>query len=262
MVLQEFCWCIITSIYVSSIVIIDIRREYQHQSILYQKRKYGIIIYKLSDCTGISLEKPGSVAYSMVVIRKDAILRARFSAFLQDPDLFRNIAKSSNDFLVAINKRENGIRNAGVTTELKDKLLGATEVVTRDTRVEVMDGLELKTAMEEIQPCRAVHIHCGTQHLLGKRLLDTQIGSGHGKVGEGNLHMQWGCHHVGDENEKHPISCIRNRPVDNAVAKPYPEENLASDLKPAMPPGRAPFGSLVAKEVLEAQHIQVESTEH
>ena len=117
-----------------------------------------------------------------MMIRKDAILGTRLPALFQDTDLFRNFPKSPNDFLVAIHECENGIRDTCVATKLEDKLLRATQVVTRDTGVEVVDCLELKTTVEEIKPRRTVHVHGGTEHLLREGLVDTQVRGGHGEV--------------------------------------------------------------------------------
>lgn len=45
-----------------------------------------------------------------------------------------------------------------------------------------MNGLELQTAMEEIEPFRAVNIHSRTKHALREGLRDTQIRRAHREV--------------------------------------------------------------------------------
>lgn len=126
---------------------------------------------------------------SLMMIRKDTVLCTRLATLFQETDLIRNLPESSNNFLVAIHECENGVRNACFVTKLEDKLLRATQVVAWDTGVEVVDGLELKTTVEKIQPCRAVHVHGGTKHLLREGLMDTQIRSRHGEVRECDLHV-------------------------------------------------------------------------
>lgn len=66
---------------------------------------------------------------------------------------------------------------------------------------------------------------------------------------------------MGNKNEEHSATSVRNGAIDDAVAEPCPEECLAGDLKPTMPPGGAPFRGLVAKKVLETQDVQIESAE-
>lgn len=187
-----------------------------------------------------------------VMIRKDTLLRTRLSAFFQNTDLFRDVAESVNDFFVAVVERENGIWNPRIATELENKLLGTTQVVAWDTWVKMVDGLELQTTVEEIQPCRTVHIHGRTKHLLGEGFMDAQISSGHGEVRKSNLDMQWSSDHVGNQGEKDPTAPVRNGAVKNTVTEPCPEKDLACNFEPAVPPGRSLSGSLVAKEVSKA----------
>ena len=52
-----------------------------------------------------------------------------------------------------------------------------------------MHGLKLQTAVEEIEPGRAVDVHCRAKHLLRKGLVHTQVGSAHGEVAKGDLHV-------------------------------------------------------------------------
>lgn len=59
----------------------------------------------------------------IMMIREHSLLRARFPAFLQEPDLFRDIAQLADDFFVPIDKREDGVRNAGVTAKLHHQFL-------------------------------------------------------------------------------------------------------------------------------------------
>lgn len=66
---------------------------------------------------------------------------------------------------------------------------------------------------------------------------------------------------MGDENEEHSATSVRNGAVEDAVSEPCPEKGLTSNLKPTVPPGGTLFRGLVAKEVLETQDVQVESAE-
>lgn len=120
---------------------------------------------------------------------RDHILGGRFPAFFQNIYLFGNIAEPANDFLIAIKESENGVRNASVTTELQNQILGATEIVARDPGEKMVNSLELQAAVEEIKPGRAVDVHSGAKHFLGEGFVDSKVGGRHGEVGEGDLHM-------------------------------------------------------------------------
>lgn len=123
-----------------------------------------------------------------------------------------------------------------------------------------MDGLELQTAVEEVEPGRAVDIHGGAEHSLWERLVDSHVGGGHGEVRKCDLHVQRRGNHMGDEKEGKPAAPVGDRPVHHSIAKPDPEKDLAANLKPPMPPGGTFFRGLAHEEVLPAQAIQVETS--
>lgn len=120
---------------------------------------------------------------SVVVIGEDAALGDGLATLLHEADLFRDFTKPADDLLVAIIEREDGIGDTSIATELYDELLRATQVVARDPRVEMVNGLELQATVEEIQPCWAVDVHSGTEHLLREGLANTQVGGRHSEVG-------------------------------------------------------------------------------
>lgn len=113
---------------------------------------------------GLLLEKRCLV----VMIGKDAFLRTRLPTLFKKTELLGDITQSRDDFLITIVKGEDGIRNARVATKVQYEFLGAPQVVARDSGVEMMDGLELQTAVEEVQPSGAINIHGGPEHFLGK----------------------------------------------------------------------------------------------
>lgn len=59
------------------------------------------------------------------------------------------------------------------------------------------------------------------------------------------------------QDEEDPTAPVGNGAVENAVAKPGPEERLAGNFKPAVPPSRTSLGSLVAEKVAKTQDIEV-----
>lgn len=115
-------------------------------------------------------------------MREDALLGNRLPAFLENTELLCHITEPADDLLVTIVEGKEGIWNASVATELGDVLLSTAEIVARHARVEMVDGLELQTAMEKVKPSRAVDVHGSTQHLLSKRFVNTQVSRGHGEM--------------------------------------------------------------------------------
>ena len=96
------------------------------------------------------------------------ILCSNLSAFLPQLHLIGDLAKSANDFLVAMCKCEYHVWNSNIVAELFHVLLRPTQVVPREAREQMMHNLEIETAMHEVQPRRAINIHSRPYHLLGK----------------------------------------------------------------------------------------------
>ena len=151
----------------------------------------------------------------------------RALAFRQDGGLSGYIGQPASDGLVTLDETVQGIRDAHVVAKLLHELLRLAEVVPRDARVEMVDGLELEAAVEEVEPLRAVNVHCRAQHLLGKRLINPEIRRTHGEVRERDLAVDRCRNHVADHDENEAVPVRVDRPVYNAVAKPRPEEGVA-----------------------------------
>ena len=77
----------------------------------------------------------------------------------QYPGLLCDIAKTADDLLVAIDKTVKSIRDANFTAKVLYKLLRPAQIVSWDTGIQVVDGLELKASVEEVEPLRAVDVH-------------------------------------------------------------------------------------------------------
>ena len=188
-------------------------------------------------------------------------MRTRLATLLQNANLLRHLAQPADDFLITVVKGEDSVRNAGVLAEFENQILCATQVMARDARVEMVDGLELQAAVKEVEPGRAVHVHGGAEHLLREGFVDAQVCGGHGEVGERNLHVERRGDHVRDQNESEAALPVWDRAVYHAVSEPGPEEDLTTDLQPAVPPGGTFLGRLAAEEILKAQAVEVESAE-
>lgn len=90
----------------------------------------------------------------------------------QDGSLPRYIVQNTKNFFVAVDESIDGIRNVHVVAEFLDQFLRSAQIVSGDAGVQVVNGLELETAVEEIQPLGTIHIHSCSQHLLRERLVD------------------------------------------------------------------------------------------
>lgn len=198
----------------------------------------------------------------MLVMREDTFLSNRLSALLEHADLLRHVTEPADDFFVPVIERKDGVGNAGLFAELQDILLSAAQVVPRHARVEMVDSLELQTAVEEVQPGRTVDVHGGAQHLLGKGLVDSQVGRGHGEMRQCDLDMQGGSDNVGDQEECEAATPVGDRFVHHAVAKPVPEKDLTTKFEPDVPPRRALLRGLALQQILPAQAVEVEPCQH
>lgn len=104
---------------------------------------------------GLSLRKIGvqpvyTGDWRSVMRSKDTFSSNRLPTLFHYLCLFCNIGQTRNHLLVTIDKSEDGIRNLDFAAELSDKFLGFSKIVTRDSRKEMMNCLELETSMEKI----------------------------------------------------------------------------------------------------------------
>lgn len=168
------------------------------------------------------------------------IFNNRLLAVSQDSGLTAHVSQSTNDFLVPVHKAIQRIRDAHLPAKLLHQLLRPPKVMSRYPGVQMVDRLELQPAVQKIQPLRTLNVHGGPQHLLRERLVDAQVGGAHGEMAQGDLDVEGAGDHVADHDEEEPVAGVRNRFVDDPVAVPGPEEDVAGELEPPVPP-RRPF---------------------
>lgn len=89
-----------------------------------------------------------------------------FLALCQYCSLTSHLAQSANDLFISIHKTVERVWNVDFPTKLLYKFLSPSKIMSRNARVKMVDSLELKTPMEEVQPLGAVDVHCRPQHLL------------------------------------------------------------------------------------------------
>ncbi len=173
----------------------------------------------------------------VVVVVVDATILRYFSLALgQDGCLSRDFGQLPDNLLVSVDEAVEGVRNAGLVAELLDIFLDAAKVVTRHAWEQVVDHLELESAVEKVQPRRAVDIHGGSKHLLWEGFVWPQVGRAHGEVRESDLHVEGACDHVAYHDKDKAIPGGGYGPVEDAITEPDPEENIACDLQMPVPP--------------------------
>lgn len=86
----------------------------------------------------------------------------------QNVCLSGNLLQASKHYPIAFPKTILQISNAGLLAKLLYKTLQCPEVVAGDAGEEVVDRLELQTAVDGVQPRRTSDIHCRTQLALGE----------------------------------------------------------------------------------------------
>lgn len=133
-----------------------------------------------------------------------AFLDNTLLALDENCSLSRNLLKFTNDLLAAIHESIQGIRNPSLVAELLHQLLRCTKIMARHAREEMVDGLKLKAAVNEIQPLGAIDIHRSSEHLLGERFVWAKFSGAHGEVGECDLCVQWHRDHVADQEKREP----------------------------------------------------------
>lgn len=173
----------------------------------------------------------------------DQLPCTHLTTLIKDADLFPDLVKLANDLDVAVDKPVDGIGDLDVVAKLSDQLLRPAEVVSRDPWVEVVDGLELQAAVHEVEPGRAVDIHGRAEHTLREAFVGAQIGRAHGEMRERDLHVQRAGDHVADHDEDESVPRGRDGKVQDKIAVPCPEDELAEDFEMAVPFGRSVSGT-------------------
>lgn len=76
--------------------------------------------------------------------------------------LLGNLPKTSQDFPVTVFKAIDLILDTNFFSKLLDPALEFAQVMPRNTREEVVNGLELETTVDPVKPGWAVDVHGGT----------------------------------------------------------------------------------------------------
>lgn len=160
-------------------------------------------------------------------------------ALEHDVELVTHVLEPAQDLLVAVGEVEDRVRNARVVAELADHELRLAEVVSGDAGEEVVDGLELETAVDPVEPGWAVNVHGCAELALGERLALAEVNRRHPPVGEGDLHMQRHGDDVRDEDEDDTGGPVGKCAPEEAVSEQEPVARHEADLGRSNPPSPA-----------------------
>lgn len=181
----------------------------------------------------------------------------------QNFDLAAYFPHAIEHLLVSINKGQDGVRDACVGAKLLDHVLHFPQVVSGNAREQVVDGLELQTAMDEVEPGRAVHVHGSTQLALRERLFLAQVRMRHAPVRQGNLNVQWHRNNVRYQHECNAQRPCRQRAPQEDIAKQEPvarhEPNFGWPNPPCLAASQG--GRPLGEDVDPRKQIQVETSD-
>jgi len=154
----------------------------------------------------------------------------------QKLDLSTHLSKPAKNLRVPIHKPQDGVWNTRIQAELLDQHLKSPEVVSRYPGEEMMDCLELQTAVDEVEPGGAFDVHRGTQLALWERFALAKVGRGHAPMRQGDLDVKGHGDNVRHQDEGHTYCPGRQRAPEQAVAEDVPIAGHEGDLRRPNPP--------------------------
>lgn len=149
--------------------------------------------------------KDNSIQYNFFSSRQPALSRLSHVLLAGEEvsNLLADLVEAAEDLLVAVGEAENRVGDTGLPAELADVDLGLAEVVARQAREQVVDGLELEAAVDEVEPGRAVDVHGGAELALRERLGLAELRRRHAPVAQRDLDVEWHRDDVRDQHEGH-----------------------------------------------------------
>lgn len=178
----------------------------------------------------------------------------------QHLDLVAYLLQPIKHLFVPVNKCQDGIGDARIGAKLLHHGLRFSQVVSGDARKQMVNGLELQTAVDKVQPSRAVYIQGSAQLTLRKRFLLAQVGCRHAPVRQGDLHMQRHGDDVGDQDESDADGPCRQRAPEEEIAVQKPVAGYEAYLGRANPPrlaaskgGRSPRHDMDPREKVKVE---------
>lgn len=115
--------------------------------------------------------------------------------------LLSNLLQSAQHHAIARREAMDHVLDLCLGAELPHKLLQLAQIVARDAREEVVHGLELQAAVDEVEPLRAGDVHGRAELALREGLAGPEVGGAVAPVREGDLYVQGHSDQVAGEEE-------------------------------------------------------------
>ncbi|RUP47415.1 hypothetical protein BC936DRAFT_145754 [Jimgerdemannia flammicorona] len=173
--------------------------------------------------------------------------------FIEEHDLIGHILERLKHDPVALGERVDMVRKSMLGAELSDVRLAGPQIVPGDAREQVVNDLELQSAVDEVHPLWAVDVHGCAELANNERLVGAHVFHAHAKVGEGDLDVERGGKAIGEEDESNAGRPVREEGDEEGV--PGEEECHAGKLNVAV------LGVRVEVEELETEVVEVEAGE-
>ena len=179
--------------------------------------------------------------------------------FDQHLHLARHFAQTAQNLFIPVHKAEDLVLDARVLAELSDQHLQSPQVMPRHAREEMVHGLELQAAVDEVEPGGTGDVHGGAELLLREALRVAEVGGAHREVGERDLHVQGHGDDVGDEDEGDAEGPGRDGAPEEEVAEEVPVAEHEGDFGRAGPGRGAEVGGAGGEQVQPGEEVEVEA---
>jgi hypothetical protein len=175
--------------------------------------------------------------------------------------LITHVLKTTEDLSVSIGEVEDRVRNTRVGAELADHELHLAKVVSRHAGEQMVNSLELKTAVNEVHPRRAVDVHGGSELTLRKGFRLAEVNSRHTPVRKGDLNVKRHRDDMGNENEDDTGGPVGKTAPEKTVTKKEPIASHEGNLGRSNPPGAAlsKLRGLLGQDVQPREEVKVEA---
>ena len=107
-----------------------------------------------------------------------------------DLGLLRDLLQPAQHDAVAGRKAVDHVLDLRLGAEILHERLQLAQVVSGHAREEVVHGLELQAAVDEVEPLRAGDVHSCAKLALREGLAGAEVGGAGAPVGKGDLHVQ------------------------------------------------------------------------
>ena len=170
-----------------------------------------------------------------------------------------NLLQPTQHDPIARHEAQTAVFDPGVGTKLPHQALQLPQIMSRHSGKEMMHGLELQAAVDEIQPRGTVDIHGGAELALGERFRLAQVGGGHGPVGEGDLDVEREGGEVADEDKRHTEGPGGDGAPEEPVAENVPVAAHEGDFGRARPSRGAEVCAAGGEQVQPGEDVEVEA---